>query len=839
MKKYHIALLICLLSLASISLASTVLIKNGFAEVKTASSQPSVRIAIYNEPNTTRPAYDDTGLSVLSNSSAKIAEILESFGFSVDLLTLKDIQNHMLTTASYDVLVIPDTEPRENITNYVLEYWLGGGGILGFDSWAVYACYAGILPPEAKGSSGYNNYWSYVYVDYINVTARHPVSKNYHVGDAIYIGHGIAVWNWTALMTSNIADSLTKIAHNGNNEDEVTVLAFDPSDRGGKVVHVCWDGKVPADPSDLYQMIADAVEWLCPHPKGRILFDLSHAPYYGVDPWDDPAHIAGKYTMWRDLLVNHTFTFDKLYPSAEGNITADRLEPYDVLVIVAPQLNFSADEVATVTNWIANGGSLLALGDNKNVDAVNEHINYLLSSLDLSMNITQGSSGVYAIYEKHPVTEGCEYISLNAPGYVIYTGDAYPIWGNDTIKMVAAAQEYGDGRVLLVSDINFVEDDRIGEEDNAQFALNTANWLTACKAKVLAFVDQDIFSPDPNDNIYRGPVASALNHLGIKYLLTFEPEYFNLSLMENSWKLVIIDNAYLGSLFGSDAYTDEILYYVKSGGCLILSTWEYHHSENNQLWAYLGFEYGGNTYVSPPPIYVWNTTHPIFTSPNLYTASNITTSWDYVNVDCANVTIYDNATAIAGLSPSPSKTNATIILGANGRAIVNTMLLTEYYDDTDDSTYPDAFEIWENEIDYMFKRCTDDTPPTIGTPVQEPSTPMANETVTIRVNVTDNLSGVAKVVLSYKVDEGEWTNITMSNVSGDTYEGEIPGLPECHWVYYRIIAYDNAGNVQVEDNAGTYYVYHVIPEFSVWAFIILTLSTSVFLLLSYRRKPKN
>ena len=840
MKKYHVALLIFLIGFAALLSPFVISAESKFAEIKTTYAYSSVRVAIYNEPNTTRPSYDDTG-SFLSNSSAEIAEILESFGFSVNLLTLKDIQNHMLTTADYDVLVIPDTEPRENITNHILEFWLGGGGILGFDSWAVYACYAGILPPEVKGSSGYDVYWSYLYVDSINVTTRHPVSKEYQVGDTTPVGRYIAVWNWTALMTSNIAGSLIKIAHNGVNEDEVTVLAFDPSDKGGRVVHICWDGKTPSELSDLYSMIADAVTWLCPYPKGRVLFDLSHAPYYGVDPWDFPAHLNEKYTIWRDMLVNHTFTFDKLFPSAEGNLTTEKLAPYDMLVIVAPQLNFSAEEVAAITEWVADGGSLLVLGDNSFVDEVNEHINYLLSNFDLSMKDVSGDSGSYAIYRKHPVTEGCEYIYVSLPGYIDYAGDAFPIWGNDTSKIVAAAQEYGNGRVLLISDINFAANDNISEEDNAQFALNIANWLTASKAKVLAFVDQDPYSPDPNDNIYRGPVASALNHLRIKYLLTFEPEYFNLSLTENSWELVIIDNAYDGGLF--DTYTNETLSYVKNGGFLILSTWEYHHSENNQLWSYLGFEYGGNTYATPPTIYVWNSTHPIFKSPNTYMANNITTSWDYVLVDCANVTIYDNATAIAGLSPSPSKTNATLILGANGHAIINTMLLTEYYDDTDDSTYPDAFEIWENEIDYLFKRSTDDTPPVVGTPIQEPITPEADEPVSIRVNVTDDLSGVAEVILSYKVDDGEWINVTMDSLGNNTYEGSIPGLPECHWVYYKIIAYDNAGNVQVKDNAGEYYNYHVIPEFPAWSFIILALITSVLLMLTTkgnrRRKNKN
>jgi len=33
------------------------------------------------------------------------------------------------------------------------------------------------------------------------------------------------------------------------------------------------------------------------------------------------------------------------------------------------------------------------------------------------------------------------------------------------------------------------------------------------------------------------------------------------------------------------------------------------------------------------------------------------------------------------------------------------------------------------------------------------------------------------------------------------------------YVKYKIVAYDNAENMAVEDNAGQYYTYTVIPEF--------------------------
>ena len=45
------------------------------------------------------------------------------------------------------------------------------------------------------------------------------------------------------------------------------------------------------------------------------------------------------------------------------------------------------------------------------------------------------------------------------------------------------------------------------------------------------------------------------------------------------------------------------------------------------------------------------------------------------------------------------------------------------------------------------------------------------------------------------------------------YEAQIPGFPEGTTVYYKIIAYDYAGNYTISGNFDEYYVYTVVPEF--------------------------
>ena len=48
------------------------------------------------------------------------------------------------------------------------------------------------------------------------------------------------------------------------------------------------------------EMIIDAIDWLCPRPKGRIAYDLSHNPRLGVDNWDDLTAYPGYYEDWRN-----------------------------------------------------------------------------------------------------------------------------------------------------------------------------------------------------------------------------------------------------------------------------------------------------------------------------------------------------------------------------------------------------------------------------------------------------------------------------------------------------------------------------------------------------------
>ena len=671
-----------------------------------------VRVALYNETNTTRPSYDSTNSYLIKNYTS-IFGLLTDAGYEVTRITLQDILNHKLITASYDVLVLADNLPRENITKHVKDFWLGGGGILSIDSAAAFLNYMGMVP-EAEGDDGYNTYWTYRVNKISNVTIRHPTTKSYSLGEQIVgTNSDYGAFIWSALQTSAYSDDFIKLAIDDDDSDYVYAIGYDSFNRGGKVVHAgIWPTPINANWTSF---IEDAVQWLKPKPKARIAFDYSHHPHYGVDIGDPSRYStyvdSAKYSMLRDTLVNKSYTFDKFYLSPDGNFTSDRLAPYDILIVNTPEWNFTASEVEAVQSWVEDGGGLWAMGDQTpSFIPDNQNLNYLLNECDMKLNNSQKYDNYHTITSDlpfHPLREEISKIHFAGGVYINITGSAEAIAYNES-NIHAAVREWGEGRIVLIGDINWPDADRLVKEDNYRFAVNIANWLSAATAKVLVY--HDWYSLDDtldNYNEYKSAITNALNELELDFMFTNTTTYFNLSLGLQEWDLVICDV----NNYGLSQSTHSLLIdHLDGGGKLIMRSWKFY-STGYPLWNYLGFEGAGSTItLGPPTVYLWDSDHPIFNNPFDYQADNITTSQHFLNTDYANVTLFDNATALAGLTESPTENQSAIVLGVEGRAICNQFSTLQYFDDTDDSTYPDNFELLLNEIVYLM-RPTIDSPP--------------------------------------------------------------------------------------------------------------------------------
>jgi len=126
------------------------------------------------------------------------------------------------------------------------------------------------------------------------------------------------------------------------------------------------------------------------------------------------------------------------------------------------------------------------------------------------------------------------------------------------------------------------------------------------------------------------------------------------------------------------------------------------------------------------------------------------------------------------------------------------------------------------------------TPPTIGTPTQDPpvNNVQPNQSVKVSVNVTDLESGVKNVTLSYTNDT-VWYDVPMTlNDTTGLWEATIPGFALGVQVKYKIIAYDYAENIAVNDNATSYFNYTVIPEFSQTTILVIFLAATISMMIA-------
>jgi hypothetical protein len=172
-------------------------------------------------------------------------------------------------------------------------------------------------------------------------------------------------------------------------------------------------------------------------------------------------------------------------------------------------------------------------------------------------------------------------------------------------------------------------------------------------------------------------------------------------------------------------------------------------------------------------------------------------------------------------------------LGADGQPFVT----TEGADNT--------LEYWSTDDagnEELHKNLTeiklDKTVPAVGEAPQNPDEEIQpDQSVSILVTVQDSVSVVKNVTLLYTTDNGgSWTELEMVySVASDNFQASIPGQAEGVSVEFKIVAYDNAGNSEVDDNGGQYYVYSVVPEFSS-ALILAVIFAVAFVAVTIFRK---
>ncbi len=717
--------------------------------------EETLRVAVYVENNVTLPAYAEGG--VYTNYSANIISFLQGEGYAVTPLTTQDILDHKLLAANYDTFVLANQLPKDNIIDLVKDYWLAGGGILSFGGSIGFCFYTGMIDSSLEGDFqlapiASPGYWAYSDVPLSNVSImqRHPITQDYQVSDSTLMPAG----NYTVIngmgLDGIIGDEFIPLVRHNYTGITPVAAGFDNPAQGGKIVHL--PGNCSTIPSWFNPMITESIDWLAPKPKARVAIDYTHVPFYGVDSWDDNVSIsAANFDIWRDSVVNHSSTFDKLYPTFGEELTADDLAPFDVLIINMPSINYTAAEITVIRTWVQNGGGLYLMGENTGGFLLqDQRIESIIESLGITFYVGSivGTESV-SEFEEHPIVEGVSSFAFVAGSYLNVSAPAYPVANFDESNIAMAGRDFGEGRILVIADVNHFDPTRIILEDNYQLGINVINWLSSGPAKVLVYADS-YYANHPNVVPLNGPVAQALNNLGIPFFMTSNKTYFNMSLFRDDWDMVVFDN----SMWNTTLYQLHLTDFVADGGKLIFSTW----SMTVTAGAYFGVNITGK-YYTPPSVFLEDLGHPIFNYPVDYAATSVNTTLSLLSIDARNLTTYANATPLARYSDS----GVAIAIGAGGNVIVNGPALVFYNEDTDDSTYPDNVELWTNQIAYLyFDR------PTINSPddVTYMETETGNE---ISWTATAD-AGAWEYVLKENgtiIDEGHWAGGSLTfNIDG-------------------------------------------------------------------------
>jgi hypothetical protein len=249
----------------------------------------------------------------------------------------------------------------------------------------------------------------------------------------------------------------------------------------------------------------------CGDPQGKpiVLYDFYHTSYRDT------------YSRFNSILSNQ---FDLKY--TREPLTCVRRSNCDILVISTPLRYFSGEEFYTIRRFVIEGGGLLLMGNGWYwVDTYERPIeDFPLNQIGREFNVTVNDDGIldptneerYTIFSNftpHPVTEGLTKIQSGIPSSLSITRNAIPIVRGDEdsysgyhqpiykagdFPPIAAALEYGRGRILFLGQDGFFSNSDIHNYDNLRFGLNIFDWLTPSSSDN----DEDGYSPpsDCNDN---------------------------------------------------------------------------------------------------------------------------------------------------------------------------------------------------------------------------------------------------------------------------------------------------------------------------------------------------
>lgn len=134
-----------------------------------------------------------------------------------------------------------------------------------------------------------------------------------------------------------------------------------------------------------------------------------------------------------------------------------------------------------------------------------------------------------------------------------------------------------------------------------------------------------------------------------------------------------------------------------------------------------------------------------------------------------------------------------LFMGDQGQTQIDSVTYQQQETDISVGRLPDGVGAWRRLNRPSPGHSNDVTSPLISNLMREPDLPTANQPVTVRATITDDVA-VASATLVYTTAAGP-TETAMTSMGQDRYEAQIPGFPNATLVEYAVRATDGDGQV--------------------------------------------
>ncbi|MHA1187620.1 MAG: hypothetical protein ACTSSK_12255, partial [Candidatus Heimdallarchaeota archaeon] len=326
---------------------------------------------------------------------------------------------------------------------------------------------------------------------------------------------------------------------------------------------------------------------------------------------------------------------------------------------------------------------------------------------------------------------------------------------------------------------------------------NTRSFIVDTTAPSITAVDNDPIIPTDAETVTIGCDVTDLNGVSIVYLV------YRINGGSWSWVTMAFDtgNTYEATI-GSFFYADEIEYYISA--------------EDNAETENVGTKDAGGLYYSFTVVSS-DVTGPEITSIDRQPGSPDDTETVTISCDATDLNDIQSCLLYYRINGgSFTMVGMGYVSGSMYEATIGAFSysdLIEYYITAiDDSPNHNSATDDNGGLYYSFTIISsDDTGPVITDVQNEPIIPTDIQTVNVSCVVTDP-NGIYNVTLFYRVDSGAWANISMTLLSGDTYNATIGTFDYGEQIEYYILAYDDyvLHNSAVEDNGGLYYTFTIL-----------------------------